>query len=338
MMAPLGATSVSSPRDPESAPWACGLLAVDKPTGITSHDVVERVRRRLHVRSAGHLGTLDPGASGLLLVALGPATRCAPVWQGGEKTYEGTVRFGVVSSTQDLQGEIEERHEALPSEAAVREATHAFIGEIDQVPPMASAVHVRGERLYRMHRRGETIERAPRRVVVQAWEWTAFAPAEARFIIRCGPGTYVRTLAHDLGRSLGCGAALAALRRIASAPFTIERSVPLGDVVSGPPESAWARAGYSLDEALAHLPALRLEAAEVEAVGFGRRPELDRARAGTAPIAGGPRSVVLVDPRGHALGLGGIELLENGRLSVCPRVLLPWAVRDGRHDGDRAAL
>jgi tRNA pseudouridine55 synthase len=311
-------------------PWSCGLLAVDKPTGITSHDVVERVRRRLHQKSAGHLGTLDPGASGLLLIAIGPATRCAPVWQGGEKTYEGVVRFGLVTSTQDLHGEVLERRDVQPDEAAIRAMTSVFVGEIEQIPPMASAVHVGGERLYRMHRRGETVDRMPRRVTVHSWEWMEFAPPDARFRVRCSGGTYVRTLAHDLGERVGAGGTLASLRRLASAPFSIERSVPLSEVLNGPPEASWAKAGYTLEQALAHLPSLRLDDSESEAVGFGRRPVIDEARARALPLGGGPRSVVLLDASGRALALGELEPGEGESRRVCPHVLFPWAVRDGR--------
>ena len=133
MIAPPAASTPAVPGEPREM-WS-GLLRVDKPTGVTSHDVVDRVRRRLRVKSAGHLGTLDPGASGLLVLVLGAATRCAQVWQTGLKTYEATVRFGVVTSTQDLRGEVLERREVTLDEWQVREAAAAFTGEIEQVPP-----------------------------------------------------------------------------------------------------------------------------------------------------------------------------------------------------------
>src|SRR5206468_7344229 len=131
-----------------------GLIAIDKPAGVTSHDVVDAVRRRLRLARAGHLGTLDPGATGLLLVATGPATRAIAVWQGGDKTYEATLRFGLVTTTQDVHGEVIERSDLLPAEAAAREAALGLVGEIEQVPPMVSALKVKGERLYRLARRG----------------------------------------------------------------------------------------------------------------------------------------------------------------------------------------
>ena len=312
-------------------PWACGLLALDKPAGMTSHDVVEKVRRRLKVRAAGHLGTLDPAASGLLLIALGPATRAVPVWQGGEKTYEGTARFGVSTSTQDLQGEVLERGEVSFEPAAVREASRAWVGEIDQIPPMVSALRVGGERLHRLARRGLTVERAPRRVRVASWEWLSFELPDASFRVRCSSGTYVRTLVHDLGARLGSGAALAGLRRLRSEPFSLERSAPLRRLDEAPPETVWAEAGYTLEQALAHLPALTLDAAAAADLGFGRRPVVPAPPDQALPLSAGERSVVLREGSGRVLALGELERGESaGTLRVCPRVIFPWAVRSGR--------
>jgi len=322
----------------EPAPSYCGLLPIDKPAGMTSHDVVDRVRRRFRMRAVGHLGTLDPAASGLLMTALGPATRFAPVWQSGAKTYEGAVRFGLVTSTQDLQGEVLRRDDRRPSEDEIRAATRALTGEIAQVPPMVSARRVGGERLYRLHRRGETVERAARTVTVHRWEWRRFDPLDAHFEITCSGGTYVRTLAHDLGEALGCGAALASLRRLASEPFGIESAVPLRRLIAEPHETVWAQSGWSLERALAHLAQLVLEPAECEDVGFGRRPEIPIERARALPLSGGPRSVVLVDSDGAVLGLGELESAEGGGARVCPHVLLPHAVRDGRLAGGQHAL
>jgi tRNA pseudouridine55 synthase len=323
-------TASVAPGTASAPPVRSGLLAVDKPPGVTSHDVVEQVRHRLAAKGAGHLGTLDPFASGLLLVAVGAATRCVTVWQAGEKTYEGTLRLGVVTDTQDLTGEILERHEVAVTEDAVRAAALAFVGDIAQVPPMVSALKVRGERLYRLARRGETVERAPRPVRVAAWEWLAFALPEARFRVRCSGGTYVRTLAHDLGQRLSTGAALAELRRLRSEPFTIERAVPLADLHALEAHEAWARGGIPLEEALAFLPQLRLEAAQAEAVGYGGRPLVPRAAAVPAPLGAGPRSVVLRGPEGEFLALGGLEPEGAAEVRVCPHVVFPWAVREGR--------
>jgi len=314
----------------------CGLLVVDKPAGVTSHDVVDRVRRRLRVRSAGHLGTLDPAASGLLLIAIGAATRCATVWQGGTKTYEGTARLGVVTSSQDLTGEILERHDVEVSESAVREASRAFVGETEQVPPMVSALKVRGQRLYRLALRGIEIERAPRRIRVEEWEWTGFDLPAARFRVRCAAGTYVRTLVHDLGRRLGCGAALQSLRRIRSEPFGLERAVTLRDLDDRSPDEVWERAGIDLDRALSVLPSAILDEEGARRIGFGAAAGVERvvAESSDPPIApdAGPRSIAIRGPDGRLLALGEVrpDDADPTRLVAHPRTVFPWAVREGR--------
>lgn len=308
--------------------WS-GLVALDKPVGVTSHDVVEKVRRRLRAPGAGHLGTLDPGASGLLLVALGAATRCVPVWQGGEKTYEAVVRLGVVTNTQDLMGEVLERHPVAVDEARVREAARAFLGDTLQVPPMVSALKVAGQRLHRLARRGQTVERAPRPIRVSEWEWVSFDLPEARFRVRCTSGTYVRTLAHDLGRALGTGGALQALRRLRSEPFGLERAVPMRDLDRLPADEVLARAGIPLERALSGLPAVRLDAEGATEVGYGRRPAVEP---GGAPIGAGPRSVVFLGPDGAVLALGELAADPGspGAAVACPHVVFPWAVLQGR--------
>lgn len=315
------------PGEPQEG-WS-GLLRVDKPTGVTSHDVVDAVRRRLRVKSAGHLGTLDPGASGLLVLVLGAATRCAQVWQTGLKTYEATVRFGVVTRTQDLQGEVLEQREVTLDERQVREASVAFTGELEQVPPMVSALKVGGQRLHRLARRGVVVEREPRHVTVHSWEWLDFALPEASFRVVVSGGTYVRTLAHDLGERLGPGGALKSLRRLRSEPFGLEGAVGLHDLGSIPPQEVFARAGVPLAEALRVLPFVTLDAAGAAELGFGRRPAVEP---GTAPLHAGPRSVVFFGPAGDPLALGELEPdpARPGAALACPRVVFPWAVQQGR--------
>jgi tRNA pseudouridine55 synthase len=306
-----------------------GLLLLDKPAGPTSHDAVLRVRRRFADRGAGHLGTLDPAASGLLVVALGAATRCIPVWQGGAKTYEATLRLGVVTASQDLDGAVLETHPVTVNAADLRRECAGLVGDIEQVPPMVSALKHGGERLHAIARRGETVERAPRRVRIETWDWLGFELPEATFRVRCSGGTYVRTLAHDLGRRLGCGAALARLRRLRSEPFDVERAVTLDELDRLGPEQAWAHAGVPLDRALDVLPEVTLDAAAEEALGHGRPVEAPRGALAPAALGGGPRSVVLRDAAGRALALGEAREAGGGRIEVHPRVVLPWAVREG---------
>jgi len=286
---------------------------------------------------------LDPAATGLLMVAMGAATRCIPVWQGGEKLYQATIRFGVVTDTQDTTGTMLETHDiAGLDEARVREAARAFEGEQDQVPPMVSALRSRGRRLHQLARRGEEIARAPRRVRIREWTWMGFRLPEATARIRCSSGTYVRTLAHDLGAALGSGAALAGLRRLRSEPFGIETALPLRALDTMPAEEAIARAGIPLDCALEVLPAVTLDDAEVARVGYGGKVGLDRARAEAmglgAALAAGARSVVLraatvpEGSPGHALALGEVvpDPARPDGVLVCPHVVFPWAVRQGR--------
>ncbi len=329
-------SAAALPRVPATAPaplWS-GLLAVDKPEGLTSHDVVQRVRRRLEARGAGHLGTLDPGASGLLLLALGAATRCVPVWQGGEKTYDATLRLGLVTSSQDVHGEVLERHPVELDAARVRAASAEFIGALEQVPPMVSALKVAGERLYRLARRGEVVERAPRQVRVSEWTWIDLELPRARFRVRCSGGTYVRTLAHDLGQRLGCGAALESLRRLRSEPFGLERSITLDALERVPRTEVLATAGIPLDQALEVLPTLVLDAAAAGQVGHGQRPALERRaiEATGLPLEGGPRSVVARDPQRRVLALGELvtEAAHPEQVRFCPHVVFPWAVATGR--------
>ena len=329
--APQKPAASRPPRPHTAASDFNGLLLVDKPTGVTSHDVVARVRRTFSLRSAGHLGTLDPGASGLLVLALGAATRCASLWQGGSKTYEAAIRFGVVTDSQDLAGAVLETHAeaaAQLTEAQVRAASERFVGELSQVPPMVSALKHRGERLYAIARRGESVEREPRTIHVSAWEWTTFALPEAHVTVHCSGGTYVRTLAHDLGAALGCGAALAGLRRTASAPFDVARACTMDEVAALAPADVIARHGVPLDAALGVLPGVALDAAGAEAIGRGQAAAVDAAG---APIGAGPRSVVLRDAQGRALALGELRAgALPGRALAWPQVVFPWAVREGR--------
>lgn len=208
-----------------------GVVVVDKPAGMTSHDVVDRVRRIFRTRKVGHAGTLDPDATGVLIVGLGRATRLMSYAQASAKRYSARARFGVVTTTQDASGEIvEQRPAAFLSPSDVRLALEGFVGEIDQVPPMFSAVKVGGERLYRKALRGEDVERPARRVHVLRFELTDFVHGEhpeATFDVVCSAGTYVRTLVHDLGAALGCGAHLVALRRTEAGGFAEADAVPL---------------------------------------------------------------------------------------------------------------
>jgi len=205
-----------------------GILLVDKHEGPTSRRVVDQARRALGEKKAGHLGTLDPFATGLLPVLFGKATRLARFLSGGDKAYEGVIRFGAASDTLDRTGTILEERPLPPGldRDALAPRLAALTGEIEQLPPMYSAVQVDGKRLYKLARQGVEVERTPRQVTVHRIEITGLELPRATFTVRCGPGTYIRSLVHDLGAALGCGALLEELRRTAAHPFTLDRAVP----------------------------------------------------------------------------------------------------------------
>lgn len=217
-----------------------GVLPVDKPAGMPSHVIVTTLRRRFGFAKVGHGGTLDPDATGLLLILLGKGTKISDRVMGGDKTYIGTIRFGAATTTQDRLGDVTEEHPtATLTEEAIREAIRRdFVGDLFQKPPMYSAVKIAGQPLYRLAVRGEACEREERFIHVFAFRVTAFRPAaeraEADFEVRCSKGTYVRTLAHDLGRALGVGAHLCALRRTVSGKVGIDRATPFAELLEMP--------------------------------------------------------------------------------------------------------
>ncbi len=208
-----------------------GILLVDKPRDHTSHDVVARLRGKLKMKRVGHAGTLDPMATGLLIVLVGKATRVSQYLTSLDKEYEGTVELGKVTDTQDAEGEMMETRPVPPfTEAEIRTAIQGFLGDQYQLPPMYSAIKIDGVPLYKSARKGEEIAREPRFIRVMSWEMTRFALPQFDFRLRCTKGTYVRTLAHDLGQRLGCGAHLAALRRTATDKFNVAQALTLDQI------------------------------------------------------------------------------------------------------------
>lgn len=203
-----------------------GFFIVDKPAGVTSFSMVALVRRLTGVRRVGHAGTLDPLATGVLPVAVGSATRLIEYLDDSVKVYEAAVRFGVETDTYDADGQVVAVRDASGiTRGDVEAALRAFVGEIEQAPPRFSALKVAGKPMYRYAREGADVEPRPRRVRIDAIELRRFEHGVAEIVVRCGPGTYIRSLAHDLGAALGCGAHLAALRRTFSAGFSIEDAV-----------------------------------------------------------------------------------------------------------------
>jgi tRNA pseudouridine55 synthase len=208
-----------------------GLILVDKPQGVTSHDVVARIRRVLDCRRVGHFGTLDPLATGLLPVAVGSATRLVPCYSKQGKVYAGEMRLGFSTDTYDAQGKPTSEESALfPDRGVLAEAMKRFVGPLEQVPPLYSAKKVDGKALYRWARAKRTIVPKASRVVVYAFELRVYSPPLAGFEVRCASGTYVRSLVHDLGRTLGCGAHLVGLRRLAVGRHRIEEALSLEEI------------------------------------------------------------------------------------------------------------
>jgi tRNA pseudouridine55 synthase len=208
-----------------------GVLLVDKPRDHTSHDVVARLRGKLKMKRIGHAGTLDPMATGLLIILVGKATRVSQYLISLDKEYEGTIELGKVTDTQDADGEVMETRPVPPlTEAGVLAAIKGFIGDQYQMPPMYSAIKIKGVPLYKSARKGEEIAREPRFIRVMSWELTRFAPPQLDFRLRCTKGTYVRTLAHDLGQKLGCGAHLGALRRTATDKVNVAQALTLDQI------------------------------------------------------------------------------------------------------------
>jgi tRNA pseudouridine55 synthase len=212
-----------------------GVLLVDKPTDHTSHDVVARLRGKLRMRRIGHAGTLDPMATGLLVILVGKATRISQYLMSVDKVYAGTIKLGEVTNTQDAEGEVLETR-PVPSltEPEIRQALQGFIGDQYQLPPMFSAIKIDGVPLYKRAREGEEVEREPRFIRVVSYELTRWASPELDFRVHCTKGTYVRTLAHDLGQRLGCGAHLKALRRLSSGDLTMEKALTLDQIMAMP--------------------------------------------------------------------------------------------------------
>ena len=219
-----------------------GVLLVDKAAGMTSHDVVALVRRRLQIKKVGHCGTLDPIATGLLLLTLGRGTKIQDLLMAEDKEYAGTLRLGVITSTQDREGEVLETREVPPLSAeTIRAAFEKFRGDFYQMPPMVSAIKKGGVPLYKLARQGKTVEREPRLVHVYRYSVNRVALPEIDFTVLCSKGFYVRTYAHDIGAALGCGAHLSELRRVKSGRFHVANAVSVEMIKNCDPREVVAR-------------------------------------------------------------------------------------------------
>jgi tRNA pseudouridine55 synthase len=219
-----------------------GVLLVDKAEGMTSHDVVALIRRKLEIKKVGHCGTLDPIATGLLLLTLGRGTKIQDLLMSEDKDYAGTLTLGTTTTTQDRQGEVVDQRE-VPAlgEDEVRAAFEKFRGDFYQMPPMVSAIKHGGVPLYKLARQGKVVERKPRLVHVYRYSIDRIALPKIDFSVLCSKGFYVRTYAHDIGEALGCGAHLSSLRRLKSGRFNVDRAITVDAIKTAPREEILSR-------------------------------------------------------------------------------------------------
>jgi len=293
-------------RRPPEKPGRAGFLVVDKPPGVTSHDMVDAARRWLGTRRVGHLGTLDPLATGVLPLAVREATKLVPFLADGSKSYAGAIRLGLTTDTLDGEGEVLERHEgAYPDEARLREALETFVGPIEQLPPMYSAVKQGGVPLHRLARQGRVVEREPKSVTIERLQLVKYSPPDVEVEVDCSPGTYVRVLAADLGERLGCGAYLASLRRTRSGPFSESQALGIS-LLEREAESGEIEARLVPEVNALGFPVLRLGTEEARRVFHGGEvPVPDSA------LAAGER-VAALEPGGQLLAV--MEVKPGRRL------------------------
>lgn len=293
-------------RREDERPGPSGFLVVDKPASWTSHDVVDAARRWFGTRRVGHLGTLDPQATGVLPLAIRDATKLVAFVSSDPKAYRGSIRLGAETDTLDGDGRVVKRSEGpLPDEAAVRRALESLVGEHDQVPPMYSAVKQGGVPLYRLARRGEEVDRPPRRVRIDSFTLVSYAPPEVSVEVQCSPGTYVRVLAAEVGQRLGCGAYLQSLCRLRSGPFELAQAASV-EVLEAEAERGEIEQRLIRPTAALGLPAIRLGPEDARRVLHG----------GGLPQGGTPRvageRVAALDPTGGLIAI--LEVAPDRRL------------------------
>jgi tRNA pseudouridine55 synthase len=295
-----------------------GVLVIDKPAGMTSFDVVRQVRRMVKTRKVGHAGTLDPMATGVLPVAVGSATRLIEYLMADDKAYCATLKLGSVTDTQDSTGRVlEEKPWQAVDRLAIEAAVGHFIGEIEQLPPMYSALKKDGQPLYKLARQGVEVDRQPRRVQVTSLVIDEFSPPYLTFTVQCSKGTYIRTICHDVGQMLGCGAHMTALRRLACGRFDLGASYPL-EVLQDLSGQGRPLPILSPAEALADWPALTIDGEMLGRLQNGVAPcmadlSVDAPVVGTRVrlMAGNSLAALArYTPDGHGKSPGDFELLK----------------------------
>ena len=248
-----------------------GVLIVDKPIGMTSHDVVQFIRRGTRINRAGHTGTLDPRASGVLVVLVGPAVRLSEFVSASDKRYQAVIKFGMTTSTFDTEGEITSRRPVDISYEELEEALSGFVGEFEQMPPIYSALKVKGKKAYELAREGKDVELEPRTITVHSLELLDWDPPEAVIDIQCSSGTYVRSLASDLGEKLGSGATLIGLRRTKNGRFTLREAISLRRLEESFQDGDWYKYLIPAAEALGDWHTVVVDVESIDKITHGHR-------------------------------------------------------------------
>ena len=290
-----------------------GILLLDKPSGLTSNAALQAVKKLYRARKAGHTGSLDPLATGLLPICFGEATKVSGFLLDADKDYRVTCKFGERTTTGDAEGEVlEQRPVEDLSEDRLREVMQGFLGDIEQIPPMYSALKHKGERLYKLAREGVEVEREPRQVTIHALELLTLTPPLAEIRVHCSKGTYVRTLVEDIGEALGCGAHVSGLRRLGVGPFDDSQMIDMEGLqaVASESEHALDQLLLPLESGLAQWPDVRLSSDAAFYLRQGQPVLVPK-----APTAG---LVRLYEGESRFLGVG--EILDDGR--VAPRRLM----------------
>jgi len=278
-----------------------GLMIVDKPVGPTSHNVVSLVRRGTKIRKVGHAGTLDPRASGVLVLCLGAATRLSEYLSTSDKCYQAVIRFGSTTRTYDSDGEVTRQSDVVPRLKDIEEVLPSFLGEIDQVPPPFSAIKVHGKKAYEMARQGQDFDLQPRKVTIRRLDVAAYAPPDLSLSVECSAGTYIRSLAHDLGEMLSSGAHLAGLRRSRSGPFSIEDAIPFPMLEVAFLTGKWEQYVRPAADALPEFRSVAVDAEGLERIRFGHRIPAATGSSGMAKAVG---------PDGELIAI--LEAVEGG--------------------------
>ncbi len=303
-----------------------GVLVVDKPVGMTSHDVVEAIRRGSGIRRAGHTGTLDPRASGVLVILIGPAVRLSEYVSASDKRYQAIIRLGSSTDTFDSEGKFVRTDQPVNvTEEQFEKILKQFEGEIEQTPPPYSAVKVGGRRAYDMARQGEEVELAPRKIQVHHLEVLEWAPPEVVVDVHCSSGTYVRSLANDMGNALGTGAYLVGLRRTKSGRFSLRDATPLRKLQEAFTAGNWYQYLIPAAEALADWPAVELNPDEVEEVRHGHRVK-------AAPAESQPELVRGVSAAGELIALMIPAAGEDGSAEWQPKKVFFTSEAKGEND------